>query len=31
MRQIDRSKTCLTVGDDASLQKTLAQIASTAA
>lgn len=27
MRQIDRSKTCLTVGDEASLQKTLAQIA----
>jgi [acyl-carrier-protein] S-malonyltransferase len=26
MRQIDRSKTCLTVGDEASLQKTLAQI-----
>lgn len=31
MRQIDRSKTCLTVGDEASLQKTLAQIASAAA
>jgi [acyl-carrier-protein] S-malonyltransferase len=31
MRQIDRSKTCLTVGDEASLQKTLAQIATTAA
>jgi [acyl-carrier-protein] S-malonyltransferase len=31
MRQIDRSKTCLTVGDEASLQKTLAQIAATAA
>jgi len=31
MRQIDRSKTCLTVGDDASLQKTLAQIAAMAA
>jgi len=31
MRQIDRSKTCMTVGDDASLQKTLAQIAATAA
>ena len=27
MRQIDRSKTCLTVGDEASLQKTLAQLA----
>jgi [acyl-carrier-protein] S-malonyltransferase len=26
MRQIDRSKTCLTVGDEASLQKTLTQI-----
>ena len=31
MRQIDRSKTCLMVGDEASLQKTLAQIAATAA
>jgi len=31
MRQIDRSKTCLTVGDEASLQKTLEQIAATAA
>jgi [acyl-carrier-protein] S-malonyltransferase len=31
MRQIDRSKTCATVGDEASLQKTLAQIATTAA
>lgn len=31
MRQIDRSKTCLTVGDEASLQKTLAQIAAIAA
>jgi [acyl-carrier-protein] S-malonyltransferase len=31
MRQIDRSKTCLTVGDEASLQKTLAQISATAA
>ncbi len=31
MRQIDRSKTCLTVGDEASLQKTLAQIAVLAA
>ncbi len=31
MRQIDRSKTCLTVGDEASLQKTLAQIAATVA
>jgi [acyl-carrier-protein] S-malonyltransferase len=30
MRQIDRSQTCATVGDEASLQKTLAQIASTA-
>jgi [acyl-carrier-protein] S-malonyltransferase len=28
MRQIDRSKTCLTVGDEASLQKTLAQLSS---
>jgi [acyl-carrier-protein] S-malonyltransferase len=27
MRQIDRSKTCLTVGDEASLGKTLAQVA----
>ena len=26
MRQIDRSKTCLTVGDEASLAKTLAQV-----
>jgi [acyl-carrier-protein] S-malonyltransferase len=31
MRQIDRSKTCLTVGDEASLQRTLAQVAATAA
>jgi [acyl-carrier-protein] S-malonyltransferase len=31
MRQIDRSKTCLTVGDDVSLQKTLTQIAAMAA
>ncbi|MFZ0686393.1 MAG: ACP S-malonyltransferase [Terriglobales bacterium] len=31
MRQIDRSKTCVTVGDEASLQKTLAQIAAFAA
>jgi [acyl-carrier-protein] S-malonyltransferase len=31
MRQIDRSKTCVMVGDEASLQKTLAQIAATAA
>jgi [acyl-carrier-protein] S-malonyltransferase len=31
MRQIDRSKTSVTVGDEASLQKTLAQIAATAA
>jgi [acyl-carrier-protein] S-malonyltransferase len=31
MRQIDRSKTCLTVGDEASLQKTMAQVASMAA
>ena len=30
MRQIDRSKTCLTVGDEASLQKTLAQLVATA-
>ena len=27
MRQIDRSKTCAAVGDEASLQKTLAQLA----
>jgi [acyl-carrier-protein] S-malonyltransferase len=26
MRQVDRSKTCLTVGDEASLQKTLGQL-----
>ena len=31
MRQIDRSKTCLTVGDEASLQKTLAQVGGIAA
>src|SRR5208282_1990438 len=31
MRQIDRSKTCVTVGDEASLQKTLVQIAAFAA
>src|ERR1039458_6020001 len=31
MRQIDRSKTCLSVGDEASLHKTLAQIAAMAA
>jgi [acyl-carrier-protein] S-malonyltransferase len=31
MRQIDRSKTCLAVGDEASLQKTLAQIPARAA
>jgi [acyl-carrier-protein] S-malonyltransferase len=31
MRQIDRSKTCLTVGDEPSLQKTLVQIAAMAA
>ena len=31
MRQIDRTKTCVTVGDEASLQKTLAQIAARAA
>ncbi len=31
MRQIDRSKTCLTVGDEASLAKTLSQVAATAA
>jgi [acyl-carrier-protein] S-malonyltransferase len=30
MRQIDRSKTCLAVGDEASLQKTLGQIAAAA-
>jgi [acyl-carrier-protein] S-malonyltransferase len=29
MRQIDRSKTCVTVGDEASLQKTLEQLAAT--
>jgi len=29
MRQIDRSKTCVTVGDETSLQKTLAQMAAT--
>ncbi len=29
MRQIDRSKTCLTVGDEASLQKTLLQFSDT--
>ncbi len=31
MRQIDRSKTCVTVGDDASLQKALTQVAAMAA
>jgi [acyl-carrier-protein] S-malonyltransferase len=31
MRQIDRSKTCLTVGDEASLQKALAQFSATSA
>ena len=31
MRQIDCSKTCVTVGDDASLQKTLGQIAAVVA
>lgn len=31
MRQIDRSKTCLTVGDEESLRKTLAQVAALAA
>jgi [acyl-carrier-protein] S-malonyltransferase len=31
MRQIDRSKTCLTVSDESSLQKTLSQIAAMAA
>ena len=31
MRQIDRSKTCLNVGDEASMQKTLAQVAALAA
>jgi [acyl-carrier-protein] S-malonyltransferase len=30
MRQIDRSKTCLNVGDDASLTKTLEQLATAA-
>jgi [acyl-carrier-protein] S-malonyltransferase len=30
MRQIDRSKTCLTVGDEASLAKTLAQVSALA-
>ena len=29
MRQIDRSKACLTVGDEASLQKTLSQFSET--
>ena len=29
MRQIDRSRTCLTVGDEASLQKTLSQFSDT--
>ena len=31
MRQIDRSKTCLTAGDEASLHKTMAQVAAMAA
>ena len=31
MRQIDRSKTCLAASDEASLEKTLAQVAATAA
>ncbi len=31
MRQIDRSQTCLTVGDEATLQKTLARVSVTAA
>jgi [acyl-carrier-protein] S-malonyltransferase len=31
MRQIDRSKICATAGDEASLQKTLAQVAAMAA
>jgi len=31
MRQIDRSKTCMAVADEASLQKTLAQVAAMAA
>jgi [acyl-carrier-protein] S-malonyltransferase len=31
MRQIDRSKTCLTVGDETSLQKTLSQFSDTSA
>jgi [acyl-carrier-protein] S-malonyltransferase len=31
MRQIDRSKTCLTVGDEVSLQKTLSQFSDTSA
>jgi [acyl-carrier-protein] S-malonyltransferase len=30
MRQIDRSKTCVTVGDEVTLQKTLAQVAAMA-
>jgi [acyl-carrier-protein] S-malonyltransferase len=30
MRQIDRSKTCLNVGDDASLTKALAQLSTAA-
>jgi [acyl-carrier-protein] S-malonyltransferase len=31
MRQIDRSKTCLNVGDEASLQKTLEHFATVSA
>jgi hypothetical protein len=31
MRQIDRSKTCLLVNDEASLQKTVSQFADTSA
>jgi [acyl-carrier-protein] S-malonyltransferase len=31
MRQIDRTKSCATTGDEASLQKTLAQVAAMAA
>jgi [acyl-carrier-protein] S-malonyltransferase len=31
MRQIDRSKTCLNVGDEASLQKTLEQVSTVSA
>jgi [acyl-carrier-protein] S-malonyltransferase len=30
MRQIDRSQTCMTVGDEASLRKTMAQVGAAA-